>query len=79
MKLFCQVKECTNFVEVNEAQVKEATTFTCRDHVPPGPENARFQNCQFDPDLDRGGEYVQDADVEEGDDTSDLPDPNILP
>jgi len=80
MKLFCKVKDCMNFMDVDEALVKETTMFTCRDHVPPGPDNVRFQNYQFESDLDlgRGGEYIGDIE-KEGDDTSDIPDPNILP
>ena len=57
MKLYCTIDGCPNFVNTS-GKVNSDATFTCRDHNPPGEENAHFQESQLDPDLRRSHKPV---------------------
>lgn len=57
MKLYCMVDGCPNFVETKESLAPDAR-FTCTNHNPPGPDEVRFQEEQFDPDLRRAHQPI---------------------
>lgn len=52
MKNLCGFIGCKNFI-----QSETAINFICRDHVPQGSDEVRFQDVQFDPDIYRGVIY----------------------
>ena len=75
MLVYCDNKECTNFIEVMEP-VSEEFYFTCRECAPPSPDMIRFQECQFDPDLRRSSKPQDTEHVyRQGCDTDDVVDP----
>ena len=57
MRINCRVVGCLNFVQI-EGVVGLDTGFTCRDHASQAPDEVRFQEHQFDPDIARGSGYL---------------------
>jgi hypothetical protein len=53
MRINCKTEGCLNFIEIETMAV-----YTCRDHASPAPDQIRFQEHQFDPDIARGSGYL---------------------
>jgi hypothetical protein len=55
VKLFCMIDDCPNFVHVDQSLAPLAT-YTCKNHTAKAPDSTRFQEYQWDPDLDSGSD-----------------------